>query len=92
MKGHKIRVRCEKDEKSKEVKKTGKLRWVRRDETWRNGVFWKRGALKHPETHKESKKGETSDILQHSLTVISMLKPHCLFYSARDAETWGDIT
>lgn len=43
MKGHKINGMCERDEKSKGVKKTGKLGWrdegwgVRTDETCRNG-------------------------------------------------------
>lgn len=79
MKRHKMSGKWE---KSKGVKNTGILRWV--EEGWKMKEW---GTLTHPETHKE-----TSDILQHSLTLISMPKPHCLFYSTRDAETWGDIT
>lgn len=65
------------------MRKDGKIEKV-------GAVVW--GALNYSETHNESKNGETSGILQHSLTLISMPKLHCLFYSTRAAETRGDIT
>lgn len=89
MKGHTISGRCEGEKEGKGVKKTGKLRWG--EVGWGNRGIGRFG-MESSDISRDTKRkrmGRHQTFCHIVLTLISMPKPHCLFfYSTRDAETW----